>query len=332
MLIIAMLSFVTAFIISYILTRYWIDVAKKVGIVGKDMNKKGEVMVPEAGGIGFVMGTTIGILLFIAYLTFIVKSYTENVSLLAVVSTTLLAGFIGILDDLGGWKKGLPPYIKVLFTFAPAIPLMAINAGFSTMEIPFIGKIRLGVLYPLLAVPIGVVGATNAVNMIAGLNGLEAGMVSIILFTLGVVAFTHHLNVPLTLSASGLGAALGFLYWNRYPAKVFPGDVFTYSAGAFIASIAIVGNMEKVALFLFIPYFIELMLFLRGLKDGVYKESWGIPTDKGIKPPYEKVYSITHLAMKIQIKLRGYATERDTVLLILGFEGALAILAIILWG
>ncbi len=331
-MIITTLSFSIALIISYTLTKYWIEIAKKVGIVGKDMNKKGEVWVPEAGGMGFVLGTVIGILIYIAYLTFIMKTYTQNVTLLAVVSTTLLAGFIGILDDLGGWKKGLPPYVKVLFTLAPAIPLMAVNAGFSTIEIPFVGKIKLGILYPLLAVPIGVVGATNAVNMIAGLNGLEAGMVSIMLFTLAVIAYNHKLEMALTLAASGLGAALGFLYWNKYPAKVFPGDVFTYSAGAFIASIAIVGNMEKVALFLFIPYFIELSLFIRGLKDGIYKESWGIPSDKGIKPPYNKVYSITHLAMKIQIKMRGYATERDTVLLILSFEILLALLAIILWG
>ena len=328
----AVLTFIISLAMSYTLTKYWIEVAKRVGIVGKDMNKKGEVLVPEAGGIGFVLGTVIGILTYIAYLTFVTKNNSYNATLLAVVSTTLLAGFIGILDDLGGWKKGLAPHVKVLFTLAPAIPLMAINAGFSTVEIPFIGRVKLGILYPLLAVPIGVVGATNAVNMIAGLNGLEAGMVSVILSTLGIVAYTHGLPVVLTLITSGLGATLGFLYWNKYPAKVFPGDVFTYSAGAFIASVAIVGNMEKVALFMFIPYFIELILFLRGLKDGIYKESWGVPAERGIKPPYKKTYSITHLAMKIQIKLRGYATERDTVILILAFEVLLGVIAIVLWG
>jgi hypothetical protein len=60
-----------------------------------------------------------------------------------------------------------------LFPIIAALPLMAIAAGETTMFIPFFGIINLGIIYSLIVIPIGVTGASNAFNMLAGFNGLE---------------------------------------------------------------------------------------------------------------------------------------------------------------
>jgi UDP-N-acetylglucosamine--dolichyl-phosphate N-acetylglucosaminephosphotransferase len=216
-------------------------------------------------------------------------------------------------------------------TIPIAIPLMAVKAGVSVMCLPLIGCMNFGILYPLLLVPVGVVGATNAFNMIAGLNGLEAGMGAVIFATLGIIALAHGNVVASVVATATLGGILGFLYWNKYPAKVFPGDVFTYSVGAMIATVAILGNMEGAALILFIPYFLELALYLYGKKNSVEKESWGRPVGDCLEVPYDKPYSVTHLAMLVLKKLRGCAREKEVVLLILSIEVILAVIALLLY-
>jgi len=320
-----------ALITSYFVTLKWIDAAKRRDLVGRDVNKPYTVYVPEAGGVGFVMGFSMGALASVALGTFLVDRSSWCLYVLAALNTVLMAAFIGFIDDVLGWKKGLSHRAKVLSTLPIAIPLMAIKAGVSVMCLPLIGCLNLGILYPLLIVPVGVVGATNAFNMIAGLNGLEAGMALIILSTLGVLAYTHGNLAALIISISAVGAALGFLKLNWYPARVFPGDVLTYSVGSVIATVAVVGNMEGPALILFLPYFLELALYLYGKKNGVEKESWGRPVGECLEVPYDKPYSVTHLAMKALKALKGCAKEKEVVELILLVEAALAVIVLYLY-
>ncbi|UXD21605.1 glycosyl transferase family 4 [Ignicoccus pacificus DSM 13166] len=326
-----MLSFAIALMTSYLVTKKWIEIARRRGLVGKDMNKEGDIKVAEAGGIGFIMGLAMGLLFMVAVNAFVYDNMSSIVYLLASLSVALMAAFVGFVDDVLGWKKGLSHRAKVISTLPIAVPLMAVKAGVSRMKIPFIGSIDLGIAYPLVVVPVGVVGAANAFNMIAGLNGLEASMSLIINGTLAVIALTHKAWISFAVAMSVLGATLGFWIWNKYPAKVFPGDVFTYTSGALIATIAILGNMEGPALMLFIPYFIELMLYIRGKLNGVEKESWGVPRGGCLEPPYDKCYSVTHVAMKILKKVKGCATEKEVVLLINAFEAVLAIIVLYLY-
>ncbi len=316
---------------AYVSTGKWIEVAKRRNLVGKDMNKEGEVLVAEAGGVGFVMGFSMGILAVIMLTVFLFDKVNSVVYLLAALSLALMAAFIGFIDDVLGWKKGLSHRAKVISTIPIAVPLMAVKAGVARMHIPFIGTIDLGIFYPLIVVPAGVVGAANAFNMLAGLNGLEATMSIIIHSTLGVIALTHNSLSAAIVSLAALGSSIGFWIWNKYPAKVFPGDVFTYTAGSLVATTAVLGNMEGAALILFIPYFLELGLYIRGKLNGVEKESWGIPRNGCLEPPYDKCYSMTHVAMKILKKLKGCAREPEVVALIAAFEVLLALIALILY-
>jgi len=320
-----------ALITSYYVTKEWIRVATRRELVGKDVNKPYEVYVPEAGGVGFVMGFSLGLLATIAISVFVAYEVMWCFYALAALSTALMAAFIGFVDDVLGWKKGLSHRAKVMSTIPIAIPLMAVKAGVSVMCLPLIGCMDFGLLYPLVLVPVGIVGATNAFNMIAGLNGLEAGMGSIIMATLGIIAIKKGAMAASVVASAALGAILGFLYWNKYPAKVFPGDVFTYSVGSMIASVAILGNMEGAALILFIPYFVELFLYIYGKLHKIEKESWGVPSGQCLEVPYDRPYSVTHLAMLLLKRLRGCAREQEVVALLLAIEAGLAIIVLALY-
>src|SRR3989338_8334524 len=99
-----------------------------------------------------------------------------------------------------------------------------------------------------------------------------------------------------------VAALIAFYIFNKYPAKVFPGDTLTYPVGALIAVIAILGNMEKIAIFFFIPYILETILKLRG---GLKKESFAKLNEKGtLEMPYKKIYGLEHLAIKILQKIK----------------------------
>lgn len=326
-----MIAAITGFITTYYVTMKWIRLAKRVGLVGKDMNKPNEVMVPEAGGVGFVMGSALAISLMIGIEVFVLGVRNYTVYLLASLSVLLMAAFVGFIDDILGWKKGLSHKAKVLSTIPIAIPLMAVKAGTSVMNIPFIGPIDFGIFYSLVIVPIGVVGASNAFNILAGLNGLEASMAIIIFSTLAIVAFHHGAMLACALSIILTASAIAFLLWNKYPAKVFPGDVFTYSVGAMVATIAILGNLEGAALILYAPYFLEFALYVRGKLNGIEKECWGKPVNGCLEPLYDKIYSVTHLLMVVLKKIKGCATEKDVVILLDVIEIAIALVVIYIY-
>lgn len=312
----------TSFSSTFFLTKLWIKLAKRTKLLGKDMNKYSKPKIPEAGGIAFVIGTTFAILLYIFIKTFYLSSVSNLIEILVILLTLLLAGFLGFIDDILGWKRGLAQWQKPLLTIPIAIPLMVINAGNSSMNIPFFGQVNFGILYPLLIVPVGIVGATNGFNMLAGFNGLEASMGAIILGTLGIFAlFTNSLWIA-TIAFSAVFSLFAFLIFNKYPAKIFPGNTLTYSVGALIACVAIVGNMEKIALFLFTLYFLE---FLIKMRNKFRSECFGIPQKNGSLKAPEKIGSLTHVFMKF------VRSEKGIVASILAVEVLLAFLAFALF-
>jgi len=179
------------------------------------------------------------------------------------------------------------------------------------MSIPFIGAVDLGLLYPFFVIPAVIVVASNASNMIAGFNGLESGLSLIMTFTLGYYAFISGATIYAYLCALFFVSVLGFWVFNKYPARVFPGDTFTYSSGAFLGAIAIFADLEKVLVILFIPFAIEFFLKLRGRFK---KESFGkLLEDGSLDRRYEKFYGLEHIAIYILRKLFAKASERGVV-------------------
>jgi UDP-N-acetylmuramyl pentapeptide phosphotransferase/UDP-N-acetylglucosamine-1-phosphate transferase len=299
---------------SKILMDWWLRTAPKLGFLGKDMNKPGEHYSVEASGILVVLSSVFGILAYIALETY-TDMRSDLVPMMSISMTLLLAGLLGFFDDILGWKKGISPAKRVLFTIPISIPLVVVKAGTSTVELPFIGAMDLGLIYPLVIVPIGILGASNAFNMIAGYNGLESLQGLILLASASILCYSTGRTYAVYIMSPVIVAILMFyLFYNKYPARAFPGNSFTYGIGAFYASLAIYWNFEKYAILSFTLYFVELLLFIRGLLNGVYKENFGkVQSDGSLIPPYEKSYSITHLAIKIVRKVKGKCFEPDVV-------------------
>ncbi len=318
-----LLVFLVTFFITVFLVSNWIKKARSIGLVGKDMNKHNKPEIPEAGGIAFLLGTTTGIFFYIFLKTFYFHTNTAIIEIFALTVTILLAGFLGFLDDVLGWKKGLKRWQKPLLTVPIGIPLAVVNAGQSVMNVPFFGVVDFGIIYPLVIVPLGIVLAANGFNMLAGYNGLEAGMGLIILSALGLISWKINSNLWLaTVCFIASASLLAFLVFNWYPAKIFPGDSLTYAVGALIAAVAILGNMEKIAIILFIPFISDALLSLIPEAMGESKkEAFGKPNPDGsLEMPYPKIYGLEHLGLWIVKKIKRKAYERDVTLFFLFVE------------
>jgi len=320
------------FIATLFLTKAWIKVARNFGLVGKDMNKLSNKKIAESGGIAVIFSVVFGLFFYIFLKTFLLQTETHFIDLLAIAITILLASFIGFLDDILGWKKGLAQWQKVLLTIPIAFPLAILNSGHSIMNVPLFGMIDFGLIYPLIIVPLAIVGAANGYNMLAGYNGLEAGLGAIILGAMGFVSLILGAYWLALIAFIAVAALIAFLLFNWYPAKIFPGDSLTYSIGALIAVIAILGNMERFALILFIPFFIDALLYFRArfIDHAGDVQAFGKPNKDGtIDLPYAKLYDSSHVAIWLQKKLRGKATEKGVTSMILLFEIILAIIGFV---
>ncbi len=311
-------------------------------IVGIDINKKGKPVIAEMGGPLVIAGFLSSMFFFIWYIIFWAGAVNTPqfplVNIFAGISTILIITIIGIFDDLSALQKqregmrgfekykriGLKQWQKPILTLPAAIPLMAIMAGDFSMTFPVIGQINLGILYPLLVIPIGVVGASNAMNMLAGFNGLEAGLGFVLLSGMGLYGFVHGELAAAVIAFTMAAALLAFLKFNWYPARIFPGDSLVYAIGATVAVVAIIGNMEKFAIYCFAPWFLEFLLKLR---SGLKAENYGIlQSDGTLKSRYEKIYSLTHLVMKL-----GKFREWQVSLILILFELAVVIGSFVLF-
>ncbi len=291
---------------------------RRIGLVVRDQNKEDKPLVPISGGLAVLAGVFAGLLLFIFVRTFFsgdkggLVPTDENLMLLfASMTSLLLITLVGFLDDLVIERKtkshslGLKQWQKPLFTLVAAIPLMVVNAGFTIMYLPFGFKVELGILFPLLIIPIGVVGASNMVNMLAGYNGMESGMGIVYIGMLGLFAYVNDRDVAALIALVLFFSLLAFYIYNKYPAKILPGDSLTYLLGGSIAVIAIVGNIERAAIVSAIPFFIEFILKARK-KFNV--NSYGYYYKGKIMSHYDKIYSIPHIFART-----GRFTEKQIV-------------------
>jgi UDP-N-acetylglucosamine--dolichyl-phosphate N-acetylglucosaminephosphotransferase len=270
---------ILSFILTYVFLSKWIPLAKKKGIVGIDVHKVKKVKVTDAGGIVVLLVFSLSLLLYGLWL--VLQNYFDF-KLLAILSATLLGGILGLLDHLIGIKWRM----KIFLPLVAALPLMIARVGHTTMALPFFGTIDFGLLYTFLFVPLAVTAVTNMTNMFAGFNGLEAGLGLINSFWFLIISYLINNQLTFVISLILFFSLLAFLKFNWYPAKVFPGDVGHFTTGAILASIAIIGNMEKFAISLFSLYIINFLMFVYWLKftNKPFKKFADVDKDGYLKP------------------------------------------------
>jgi UDP-N-acetylglucosamine--dolichyl-phosphate N-acetylglucosaminephosphotransferase len=323
------IAYVISFGVTFFLTPQWITYARKIGLLGRDMHKVDETMVPEAGGIIVVCALIFSLFYYAGVQVIYWHDEPLMTIILGVIGTLLCVAIIGVMDDFRGWKIGLRQWQKPLLTLPAAVPFLLVTFPRTIIDMPFFGQVQIGVLFPLVLVPIAIVGASNAFNMLAGYNGIETGLGIILLGTLAFLAFMNGHHVGAVLCLIGFFALCAFLIFNWFPAKIFPGDTMTYSLGAYIAICAMMGHTEKYALILFIPYYLDFLLPLR--KRMKVEAFARVNTDSSFETPYHEIYDLTHLAITVLKKVKHKVFERNVVLLILGVELVLSMASVLIY-
>lgn len=283
-------------VVGFFLTRWLIPfVAQKTlarGICGKDLNKQGtpgaETPIPESAGLAPAC------VFFLCIITFELLHYYDANSVVQFVSsgfrgqlrleslsdawlvdynaalaTIALMVFLGFADDVLDirWR------VKLILPLFAALPLLVAYSGGTGIAVPkplqaamgLPSFLELGILYKAYMVLLTIF-CTNGINILAGVNGLEAGQTFIVACALllhnlielsgfaGTVPalrdghlFSVYLMLPLAATTMGL------LMFNWYPSRVFVGDTFTYLAGITIAVASILGHQSETLLLFLIP-------------------------------------------------------------------------------
>ncbi len=311
--------FLASFIFAFVVVKVLIPRLKREGMIGKDENKVSNPEVAEMGGFGTVAGFTAGMLLAIFLDTFLLLPF-NLVFLLAAVITAHSIAFIGIIDDF----IGMPQRIKALLPLFAAIPLVAVKAAGSTIIlIPFVGPIDFGIAYILILVPLAVAVCSNLTNMLAGFNGMEAG-VGIIMFSAIFLIGVSNASYDMAIVSLAMLAALGaFLLFNLYPARVFPGDVMNLSIGVVLATAVIIGNYESAGIILMIPFILD---FLIKAKNGFPHTHQDIRSGR-LYPKEGKVKGLVHVVMNA---FNGI-TEQNLTIFFVGLEVVFALIVLAMY-
>jgi UDP-GlcNAc:undecaprenyl-phosphate GlcNAc-1-phosphate transferase len=156
---------------------------------------------------------------------------------------------IGIVDDI----HGLGSRVKFALQFPVAIILVIGGAKFDSINFPLVGHVALGPLGPFLSI-LWLVGVTNAVNLIDGVDGLASGVAYLIALAIATLSIYSGQIYLAIVMCSVAGACLGFLRYNFSPAKIFLGDSGSLFLGITLAISSIQGSYkEKLGTSLFVP-------------------------------------------------------------------------------
>ncbi|TFG94914.1 hypothetical protein E4H12_14315 [Candidatus Thorarchaeota archaeon] len=334
-----MLEILIAVLVSFVVVVLFmpnaIKMLKEKGITGTDMHKPEKPEVPKGGGFVLLFAMVFALLVVVGLTTFQTFS-VEMVGLFAALVSILLAGMIGLLDD----QLDFSNRAKVILPMIATIPMIAVSIGTPTMNIPFIGIVNFGIVYALIIVPLMMTFIVDSTNMYGGMNGLEAGLSAInasglVLYVILIPVMQDSLMLPDQLqagivAAALLGVSLGFLIFNKYPAKVLPGDVGRLPLGAAMAAALIIGNMDRLAILMYTPFAINFILYLfyriYAKRNNMKWEKFAKPREDGsleVSGPFTMYWILPHFFKNI--------TEKRNVAFLLLFQAILVYGALLLY-
>lgn len=233
--------FLIAFGVSFLLTPLIRRIALAMNWVDKpNWRKVNQKPMPLLGGLAIYCGFVASLLLF----TFQGPFTPHTQKLIGLLGSSFIIVLVGIEDDL----KGLTARRKLFYQIVAA--LIAYIYGFSIMKVthPFGGSLEVPAIAGMILTTLWIVGFTNAINLMDGLDGLAAGVVAIIAASLFLSGIRSHDLTITILSITVMGSALGFLRYNFYPAKIFMGDTGSMFLGFALALISMESTQKGNAL------------------------------------------------------------------------------------
>lgn len=240
-----------AMIVSYLMCPLVKSFAYKIGAIDvpKDSRRMHKKPTPRLGGLAIFLGFIVSILLFVH-----IDHQMQGILLGAVTIVVL-----GVVDDMSPLRAGF----KFLVQIAAALIAVFHGVVIHTLSNPNVFSAEQYWDLGWLAIPVTVlwiVGITNSVNLIDGLDGLANGVSTISALTLLVIALLVSESQVALVMAALVGACIGFMPYNRNPAKMFMGDTGSTFLGYILATISIQGLFKYYAIVSFVVPFLVLGL------------------------------------------------------------------------
>jgi len=241
-------TFFVSGMVAVVFTPILRNIALKFGIMDRPGARKiHRKNMPTMGGIAIAIAFFIA--LFIIFRSFPVytKGFSFNFIGLCIGSIIIIS--LGIIDDI----KSLNARLKLTIQIIAALVLIFYGFRVEEVTIPFIGKFSLDIFGPIFSV-LWIVGITNAINLLDGLDGLATGISAIAAFFIFLSAIDQREHITAFLAFTLTGACIGFLPYNFYPAKIFMGNSGSMFLGFMLSAIAIESfQKSKTVITLFVP-------------------------------------------------------------------------------
>ena len=253
-----MLAILVAFVVSIALTPFVKRLAVKVGAVDVpgEARRVHDHPIPRMGGLAIFIG-------FVLSLIFFVPMSTKVLGLL--VGSVIIA-VMGGVDDI----VSLNPWVKLAGQIVAALVSIRCGLVFDVISNPNIFAEETYIEIGWLSIPLTmlwIVGCTNAVNLIDGLDGLAVGVSAISSMTMLIVSLFVSEPVVSIILAALTGACLGFMPYNLNPAKIFMGDVGSQLLGFVLSTASIMGLFKLHAI---ITFFVPLLALALPLADTIF--------------------------------------------------------------
>lgn len=306
----AILGFFIVYIITPVLIRY----SFKLSFTDKPTKrKKHSKETPLSGGIAMFIG------FFIIY--FIFNKYSQTGEKISVFIGALLILSIGLIDDHFKTKgKEFPIYPRLIVQLIAALIVYSSGIVFRGFTNPFTGiYIELTTVVQLVLTITWIFGVTTVINWSDGMDGLAGGLSCISSITFLGAAIILKQPESIMMSLIIVGVTLGFLMYNRYPAKIFMGDSGANFLGFILSIIALDGAFKQATLMsifipilaLAVPIFDNIFVIFKRFKDG--------------KPVYQADRSQIHY----RLEAKGF-TPKQVVIYINSVSLAFSVISIIL--
>lgn len=308
------LSFILAFILVYFLTPILIKLSFKFSFTDKPTKRKkhGKEM-PLSGGIAMFIG------FFICY--FIMDNTTSFETKIPIFISGILILGIGIVDDsFKASGREFPIYPRLIIQLLAAFIIFKSGIVFRGFTNPLNGHyIELPIIVKLVLTMVWIFGVTTVINWSDGMDGLAGGLsfISSITFAGAAIILNQGESIIMSLIVSGI--TMAFLFYNKFPAKVFMGDSGANFLGFILSIIALDGAFKQATFMsLFIPFLAlavpildNLFVIFKRFKEG------------------DPVYQADRRQIHYRLQAKGF-TPKQVVLYINAISLAFSIISIVL--
>ena len=322
------IAFLLAFITAFILTPYTIKIAKKIGAVDipKDERRMHSKPMPKFGGPAIIIGFLVSTIYLIITSTIegnldLFGPEEYMVKLLGFLAGIIVLSIFCFFDDI----KGIHPLTKLTGQLIAAGIVVASGIRIDNFTLPFLeGNIVISNVFSIILTMGWIVGITNAINLIDGLDGLSTGIAIISCVSLLIIfSLNGSPFIAIIIITALVGALAGFLPFNFNPAKTFIGDIGSNFIGFALAVVSILGVAKTATAFVVVLPIIVLGLPILDTLSAIVRR---IVKGKSLKAVLQADKG--HLHHKLIAK--GF-TQKEAVLLLYGISVACGMFAIILF-